>query len=62
MYKVFFNPDCQMYGVQKKITDYMGTRWTQVLPPKKSYGARNGQSAYTVYKAVAERWVKELQA
>jgi hypothetical protein len=61
MYKVFYNPDCAMYGVQKKITDYMGTRYVQVLPPHKRQGARHGQSAYTHYMGVAIRWVNELQ-
>lgn len=67
-YRVFFNSDCMMYGVQKRVSGisagYRGApaRWTQVLPPKKSYGARHGQSAYTNYKGVADRWLKELEA
>jgi hypothetical protein len=59
--RVFYNPDCAMYGVEKLITDYTGTHYTQVLPPHKTWGARHGQSAYTHYKGVAIRWVNELQ-
>jgi len=32
----------------------------QVLPPKNK-GGRHGKSAYTYYKGVAERWLKELE-
>lgn len=60
-YRVFLNKDCMMYGVEKLVTDYTGGHWTQVLPPQ-GKGARHGQSAYTYYKAVAERWKKELEA
>lgn len=53
-----------MYGVQAftRNGSYEPKRWMQVLPPKKTYGARHGQSAYTRYKSVAERWVKEYQS
>lgn len=65
-YKVFYSQDCLMYGVQvwRRNINYKGdpARWTQVLPPRKTYGARHGQSAYTQYKGVAERWKKELEA
>lgn len=63
MYKVFYNPDCAMYGVQKFIKDNGSGRknyWTQVLPPKNK-GARKGKSAYTHYKAIAEKWILELE-
>lgn len=60
-YKVFFNKDCNMYGVQKLVNDYRGEHWIQVLPPQ-GKGGRGGKSAYTRYKAVAERWMKELRA
>lgn len=59
-YRVFYNSDCGMYGIEKYIIDNGSGRklfWQQVLPPKKTYGARNGQSAYTEYKKVAERWL-----
>lgn len=70
-YKVFFNPDCNMYGVKKYInTGYKvyttngeyeyKKEWVQILPPNNK-GARNGQSAYTHYKKVAERWISELK-
>lgn len=52
-YKVFYNPDCQKYGVQKLITDYMGTRWHQVLTRK--------QQCYTRYEKVAERWLEDIK-
>ena len=67
--RVFYNPDCDMYGVQQYINSYIlhtGNdktkqikKWTQIVPPK-GKGARRGQSAYTHYEAVAERWMKEL--
>lgn len=56
-YKVFYNPDCQMYGVQKQANGF----WQQVLPPRGA-GARHGKSAYTYYKAVAERWSRQLNS
>ena len=61
-YRVFYNKDCLMYGVQVFVPEYCGRRnyWTQVLPPANK-GGRKGQSAYTYYKGVAERWLKELQ-
>jgi hypothetical protein len=63
-YQIFFSKDCMMYGVQayKSNINYTGEppRWTQVLPPK-GKGARHGQSAYTYYRGVAERWLKELK-
>lgn len=65
-YRVFYSEDCQMYGVQayKSNVNYTGDppRWVQVLPPKNTYGARNGKSAYTNYKGVAERWLKILES
>ena len=30
-YKVYYNRDCAKYGVQKLVTDYKGTHWTQIL-------------------------------
>ena len=64
-YKVYYNEDCQKYGVQKQITDYTGTHWTQILIYKSQEVApfhRNSQKAhcYTLYKGVAERWAKQL--
>ena len=59
-YRVFFNRDCIMYGVEKLIEDNGSGRkmfWQQVLPPN-GYGARKGASAYTHYKGVAERWLE----
>lgn len=47
-----------MYGVET--WNEYGNFWQQVLPPRKTQGARHGQSAYTYYKGVAERWLKEL--
>ena len=65
-FRVFFNEDCMMYGVQELVNygyevPERSKKWTQVLPPKKSYGARHGKSAYTAYKKVAERWKLELE-
>ena len=63
-YRVFYSEDCLMYGVQalKSDINYKGdpARWSQVLPPR-GKGGRKGQSAYTYYRGVAERWLKELQ-
>lgn len=59
-YRVFFSNDCLMWGVEKLITDYMGTRYVQVLPPR-GKGGRKGQSAYTYYEGVAKRWLKDLE-
>lgn len=61
MYRIFYNQDCAMYGVEQQVTDYMGTRYVQVLPPRKTQGARRGQSAYTHYMGIAIKWVNELQ-
>lgn len=64
-YKTFYSRDCLMYGVQalKANVNYTGdpARWVQVLPPQ-GKGARRGQSAYTYYKGVANRWKTELEA
>jgi len=51
-----------MYGVQMFIKEYCGRKnyWIQIKPPRNN-GARNGESAYTYYKGVAERWLKELE-
>ena len=53
-----------MYGVQKQVKNYSyigeQPKWVQVLPPKNK-GGRHGKSAYTYYKGVAERWLKELE-
>ena len=59
LYKVFYSDDCMMYGVYKFVEN--GNFWQQMLPPRKTYGARHGQSAYTRYKGVAERWLKEYE-
>lgn len=58
-YKIFYNRDCQMYGVQKY--NEQGNFWQQVVPPR-NCGARRGQSAYTCYRGVALRWLEELGA
>ena len=62
--RVFFSEGCLMYGVQelRENVSYMGDkpRWVQILPPSNK-GGRKGKSAYTYYKGVAERWLKELQ-
>lgn len=63
-YRVFYSNDCMMYGVQalKSGVNYRSEppKWVQVLPPL-GKGARRGQSAYTYYKGVAMRWLKELE-
>jgi hypothetical protein len=65
-YRVYYNEDCQKYGIQKEIEDYTGKHWTQILVYKgKEVGnwrrlARKAR-CYTPYKGVAERWLKELQ-
>jgi hypothetical protein len=46
-----------MYGVEK--WNEQGNFWQQVLPPQ-GKGARHGKSAYTYYRGVAERWLKEI--
>jgi hypothetical protein len=65
IYRVFFSKDCMMYGVQelRANINYQGDppRWIQVLPPE-GKGARRGQSAYTYYKGVAERWLRYYEA
>lgn len=61
-YRTFYNPDCDMYGVQRYITEYGQKKWVQVLPPRKTQGARHGQSAYTHYEGTAIKWLHELQA
>ena len=61
-YKVFYCKDCAMYGVEKLIIDNGSGRkmfWQQVVPTG-NRGARHGESAYTRYKGVAERWAKEF--
>jgi hypothetical protein len=61
-YRVFYSKDCMMWGVERLVVDNGSGRkmfWQQVLPPK-GKGARRGKSAYTEYKGVAERWLKEL--
>lgn len=62
-YKVYYNEDCQKYGVQK----YSGDYWKQILIYKGREVAPfqiEGRKAhcYTPYKAVAERWLEELEA
>lgn len=61
-YRVFYSNDCLMYGVEMFIKEYCGRKnyWIQIKPPRNN-GARNGKSAYTYYKGVAERWLKELE-
>lgn len=66
-YKIFYNEDCQKYGVQKRVNDYMGERWVQILihnnrevPPFQVNGKK--VKCYTPYKGVAQRWLKELIA
>lgn len=64
-YKVYYNEDCQMYGIQKQVTDYRGTYWTQILIHNNKEIAPfqiNGKyvKCYTSYKGVAERWLSEL--
>ena len=63
-YRVFYSSSCLMYGVQKQVKNYSyigeQPKGVKVLTHKKK-GARNGKSAYTYYKGVAERWLKELE-
>ena len=66
-YKIFFNPDCMKYGVQKQVTDYRGTYWRQILiynGKEVAPFASNSKKAhcYTAYKGVAQRWAKQLQS
>lgn len=66
-YKIFYNRDCMKYGVQKRITDYMGTRYTQILIKgnKEVVPGATGNKrvkCYTPYKAVAQRWIEQVQA
>ncbi len=69
-YKIYYNEDCAKYGVQayKSNISFKGDkpRWTQILIYKGKEVAPfqvDGRKAhcYTPYKAVAERWLKELQ-
>ena len=63
-YRVFYSNDCLMYGVEMLVSGYSYSteppKWIQIKPPRNN-GARNGKSAYTYYKGVAERWLKELE-
>ena len=66
-FRVFYNKDCAMWGIQEYInTGYKlyGNngykyikKWIQIVPL-----SRQGKhdSAYTPYKGVASRWIKEL--
>ena len=56
-YTIFYSNDCMMWGVEFPSED--GQFRQQALPPK-GKGGRRGQSAYTYYKGVAERWAREL--
>lgn len=64
--RVFYNPDCQKYGVEK-ITKGISLlckdgmqrqlyKWAQVDP----HPQHPQRSAYTPYKKVAERWAQRL--
>lgn len=56
MFKVFYNPDCNKYGVLKfgnLMNDCMGDRWQQVCLSNKP--------AYTKYKKVAIRWMNIIK-
>ena len=64
--RVFYNPDCQKYGVEKLtkgitlhcrdgITRQL-YKWVQADP----HPDQPKRSAYTPYKAVAERWAQKL--
>lgn len=70
-YKVYYNEDCQKYGIQALKADisYKGDkpRWTQILIYKNKEVAPfqiNGKyvKCYTPYRGVAQRWLKELTA
>jgi hypothetical protein len=65
--RVFYNPDCQKYGVERLtkgivlhckdgITRQL-YKWAQVDP----HPGQPRRSAYTPYKAVAERWADSLR-
>ena len=30
-YKIYYNEDCQKYGIKKLVNDYRGEHWTQIL-------------------------------
>ena len=54
--RVFYNKDCMKYGVQvygNLWNDNMGNRWEQVVRTMRG-------KAYTPYKKVADRWLKQL--
>lgn len=65
-YKVYYNEDCQKYGVQKLVNDYRGEHWTQILIFENREVAPfqiNSKyvKCYTPYKKVAERWLASLK-
>ena len=54
--RVFFNKDCMKYGVEvfgNLWGDCMGDRWQMIALNTKT-------KAYTPYKKVAERWLKQF--
>ena len=65
--RVFYNPDCQKYGVEKITKGIVlhckdGIRrqlykWAQVDP----HPNQPNRSAYTPYKGVAERWADSIR-
>lgn len=66
--RVFYNPDCQKYGVEQLTKGIIlhckdGIRrqlykWSQADP----HPGQPNRSAYTPYKAVAERWAQQLSS
>lgn len=69
--KVYYNEDCQKYGVQKLVKGITLNgkqlyKWSQVLIYKNKIVAPfqvNARKAhcYTPYKAVAERWAESIR-
>lgn len=60
--RVFYNPDCAKYGVQKIVKGIVLDgkqlyKWSQVDP----HPNQPNRSAYTHYKGVAERWANKIR-
>lgn len=55
-YRVFYNPYCQKFGIQKYKRDYMGSRWVQIVLLTDNYK----EKIYTSYEGTAFNWLDKL--
>lgn len=55
--KVFYNDDCNKYGIAKYVKEYGKYKWKQIL----IFTDKQKFKTYTYYKKTAYKWLEKLK-